>query len=95
MLYRYRAPFLVMPIAVTLWYMSMDLAMLWLPADVTPWSAGAWQFRKWFSIAFGLLVLAIALGVDIRSRFGKGMARRSTSNATSGPLTSIAASTRG
>jgi hypothetical protein len=74
MLYRYRAPFLVMPIAVTLWYMSMDLAMLWLPANAAPWSAGAWQFRKWFSIAFGLLVLAFALGVDIRLRFGKDYA---------------------
>jgi hypothetical protein len=63
-----------MPIAVTLWYMSMDLAMLWLPANAAPWSAGAWQFRKWFSIAFGLLVLAFALGVDIRLRFGKDYA---------------------
>jgi hypothetical protein len=60
-----------MPIAVTLWYMSMDLAMLWLPANITPWSHGEWQFRKWFSIVFGLLVLAIAFVVDIRSRFGK------------------------
>jgi len=74
MLYRYRTPFLVMPIAVTLWYMSMDFAMLLMPAGTTPWSAGDWQFRKWFSIVFGLLMLALAFVVDVRSRLGKDYA---------------------
>ena len=74
MLYRYRTPFLVMPIAVTLWYMSMDFAMLLLPASATTWSADAWQFRKWFSVVFGLAMLALAFVVDIRSRFGRDYA---------------------
>ena len=74
MLYRHRTPFLVMPIAVTLWYMSMDFAMLLMPAGTTPWSAGEWQFRKWFSIVFGLSMLALAFVVDVRSRFGKDYA---------------------
>jgi hypothetical protein len=74
MLYRYRTPFLVLPIAVTLWYMSMDFAMLLLPAGTSPWSAGEWQFRKWFSIVFGLAMLALAFVVDVRSRFGRDYA---------------------
>jgi len=74
MLYRYRTPFLVMPIAVTLWYMSMDFAMLLLPAGTSPWSAGEWQFRKWFSVVFGLLMLALAFVVDVRSRLGRDYA---------------------
>jgi len=63
MLWRYRLPFLVMPVAVTLWYMSMDLA---------PFLAGGedpdWAWRKLVSFWFGLLMILLALGVDIRSR---------------------------
>ena len=73
MLYRYKAPFLLMPVAVTLWYMSMDLVMLLLPPDA-PWSESAWQFRKWFSLAFGAVMLLIALFVDLRSRMTKDYA---------------------
>ena len=40
LLYRWRAPFMLMPIAVTLWYMSMDLAMLLLGLDAGGWSEG-------------------------------------------------------
>lgn len=63
MLWRYRLPFLVMPVAVTLWYMSMDLA---------PFLAGGedfdWAWRKLVSLWFGLLMVLLALWVDIRSR---------------------------
>ncbi|BAK75993.1 hypothetical protein NH8B_1167 [Pseudogulbenkiania sp. NH8B] len=62
-LWRYRLPFLVMPVAVTLWYMSMDL---------TPFLAGdpdvGWELRKLVSLWFGLAVVLLALWVDIRSR---------------------------
>lgn len=68
LLHRWRAPFMLMPIAATLWYMSMDLAMLILGPDVTPWDAGAWTFRKWFSVAFGAAMLLFALLVDLRNR---------------------------
>jgi MFS family permease len=68
MLYRWRAPFLLMPVAVTLWYMSMDLALLLLPPDVKPWSESEWLFRKWFSVAFGLVTVLVAFWVDLRSR---------------------------
>lgn len=68
MLYRWKAPFLLMPVAVTLWYMSMDLALLLLPPDVYPWSESGWLFRKWFSVAFGLVTVLVAFWVDLRSR---------------------------
>jgi len=73
MLYRYKAPFLLMPVAVTLWYMSMDLVMLLLPPDV-PSSASAWLFRKWFSVAFGAAMVLFAFWVDLRSRLTKDYA---------------------
>lgn len=73
MLYRYKAPFLLMPVAVTLWYMSMDLAMLILPPDA-PWSESAWLFRKWFSVAFGAAMVLFAFWVDLRSRLTKDYA---------------------
>lgn len=63
LLWRYRLPFLVMPLAVTLWYMSMDL---------TPFLFGAtgpgWASRRTVSLWFGLLMLLLALRVDLRSR---------------------------
>ena len=68
LLYRWRAPFMLMPIAVTLWYMSMDLAMLILGPEVKVWEASAWTFRKWFSVAFGAGMILFALLVDLRNR---------------------------
>jgi hypothetical protein len=69
MLWRYRLPFLVMPIGVTLWYMSMDL---------TPFLFGdtylMWELRKFVSLGFGLLVALLAFWVDIRSRHDKDYA---------------------
>jgi len=63
MLWRYRRPFLVMPIAVTLWYMSMDLASLLL-GDAHP----SWDQRAQVSLWFGLLIAVLAIRVDLRSR---------------------------
>jgi len=62
MAWRYRYPFLLMPIGATLWYMSMDLA------DML--GGGQWNFRygAWVSVWFGLVHLLLALWVDIRSR---------------------------
>ncbi|HEY2345886.1 MAG TPA: hypothetical protein VGH80_08380 [Xanthomonadaceae bacterium] len=63
LLYRYRLPFMVMPIAVTLWYMSMDL---------TPFLFGdsdtSWDRRKDVSVVVGLCTLLLALVVDVRTR---------------------------
>ena len=69
MLWRYRLPFLVMPVAVTLWYMSMDLTpFLFGSEDLT------WDLRKQVSLWFGLLMLFLALGVDLRTRSEKDFA---------------------
>ncbi len=66
MLWRYRLPFLVMPVAVTLWYMSMDLTpFLFGEAD---WS---WQLRKIFSVWFGLLITLLAFWDDVRNRHAR------------------------
>ena len=63
-LWRYRMPFLLMPVAVTLWYLSMDLAPFLLGGN----SALDWQTRKWVSVWFGIIMLLLALLVDLRAR---------------------------
>lgn len=69
MLWRYRLPFLVMPVAVTLWYMSMDLTpFLFGSADTT------WELRKLVSLWFGIGITGIAFWVDLRSRQDKDFA---------------------
>lgn len=57
----YRYPFLLMPIAVTLWYMSMD---------ITAMLAGGrpdFELRALVSMYFGLAMTLFAFWVDIRS----------------------------
>lgn len=69
MLWRYRLPFLVMSLAVTLWYMSMDLTpFLFGAADTT------WELRKFMSLWFGLLMLLLAFWVDVRTHDDKDYA---------------------
>jgi len=63
LLWRYRFPFMLMPVSVTLWYMSMDLAPLLFTSD---WQD--WDIRKFISLYFGLLFMGLAFWVDIRSR---------------------------
>ncbi|MCB1713780.1 MAG: DUF2157 domain-containing protein [Candidatus Competibacteraceae bacterium] len=63
LLWRYRLPFLIMPVAVTLWYMSMDLVPFLFSFEFT------WELRRDFSLWFGLLMLMLAFGVDLR--FGR------------------------
>jgi|APTNR8051073442_1049403.scaffolds.fasta_scaffold08396_3 hypothetical protein len=67
-LWALRHPFLVMPLAVTLWYMSMDLARL----VMQPAEHESWRFYRDFSMCFGLLMTLLALWVDARSRLGSG-----------------------
>jgi hypothetical protein len=68
-LWRYRLPFSVMPIAVTLWYMSMDLVPFILGDNNTDWA-----LRKLVSLWVGLLMVLLAFWVDIRSRHSKDYA---------------------
>ena len=69
MLWRYRLPFLLMPISITLWYMSMDLTPFLLGQDDT-----TWEMRKFVSLWFGLLLVLLAFWVDIRTRHDKDYA---------------------
>ena len=59
--WRYRYPFMLMPVAVTLWYMSMDVA-----AMLTGGNADL-ELRASVSMWFGLLIMAVAFRVDMRS----------------------------
>lgn len=60
--WKYKYPFLMMPIAVTLWYMTMDITAMIVGGDMT------WQLRKIVSLYSGLLMIGLAFWVDIRSQ---------------------------
>ena len=81
-LWLWRLPFSVMPVAVTLWYMSMDLAPLLQTSlsGIDPndpnlsyeqrnayWTA-YWELRKWVSVVVGLAIIAGAIAVDRAKR---------------------------
>lgn len=59
--YIYRYPFLQMPIAATLWYMSMDIAAMLSGGNPD------FEFRALISLYFGLAMTLFAFWVDIRS----------------------------
>lgn len=61
--WRYKYPFLIMPIAVTLWYMTMDIAAMIAGGDLS------WELRKLVSLYSGLLMIGLAFWVDVRSRY--------------------------
>lgn len=60
--WKYKYPFLMMPIAVTLWYLSMDITAMISGGDHD------WELRKLVSMYSGLLMIALAFWIDIRSR---------------------------
>ncbi len=57
----YRYPFMLMPIAVTLWYMSMDIAAMLVGGRPD------FELRALVSMYFGLTMTLFAFWVDIRS----------------------------
>lgn len=59
--WRYRLPFLLFVVSVTLWYLSMDLVPF-LFAD----HDGDWELRRLASLYFGLGVTLLAFWVDVR-----------------------------
>lgn len=65
MLWRHRLPFLVMPLAVTLWYLGMDLTPLLFDSRDP---ALTWELRKLVSLLFGAAMLTLAFWVDLRTR---------------------------
>lgn len=63
LLYRYKLPFMVMPVAVTIWYLSMDVAHMLMQKE-----GFDWQFTRDVSLLFGLATCALAMWVDLRTR---------------------------
>ena len=59
----YRFPFLVAPVAVALWALSMDVAP-WILGDPSP----AGRCAGWSRVWFGLGTLIVAWAVDLRAR---------------------------
>lgn len=66
MLWRCRLPFMVMPLALTLWYLSMDVANMLLLDH--RWE---WEFMRDMSLVFGIGTVAVALWVDVRTRLSQ------------------------
>ncbi|MFT6916564.1 MAG: hypothetical protein ACJAWL_002904 [Motiliproteus sp.] len=60
--WRYKHPFLIMPIAVTLWYMSMDMAVM-IAGEMADY-----ELRSLVSMYFGLLIVLLAFWIDFRAR---------------------------
>lgn len=58
-----RFPFLVAPIAFSLWYMSMDLTPLLFGQNEF-----GWDQRLWVSLIVGLIMLIVAFVIDHRTR---------------------------
>jgi hypothetical protein len=71
LLWRYRFPFMLMPIAVTLWYMSMDLVPFLFHGESEYYD---WEMGKFVSLWFGLAMTLVAFWVDLRSRFSRDYA---------------------
>jgi hypothetical protein len=70
LLWRYRFPFMLMPISVTLWYMSMDLVPFLMGQE----RVYDFEIRKFISLWFGLAMTLVAFWVDLRSRFSRDYA---------------------
>lgn len=62
MAWKYKYPFLIMPIAVTLWYLTMDIAVMISGGE------HSWELRKLVSMYGGLIMIALAFWVDIKAR---------------------------
>ena len=65
-LHFFRFPFLIMPIVAALWVVSVELAPWVVGADWQDWY-NRWNERMLVSATFGLIVIACAWLVDVRS----------------------------
>lgn len=70
-LWRYRLPFIMLPVAVTLWYLSMDLVPMLFggkPAEFFSIEG------RMITLAFGLIMTLVALWIDLRDQDGRDFA---------------------
>jgi hypothetical protein len=65
-LWRFRLPFAMLPVAVTLWYMSMDFAAYLAESSDGWFSEGGWKLRATISMLFGVTMVMIALWIELR-----------------------------
>jgi hypothetical protein len=73
LLWRFPLPFMTMPVAVTLWYMSMDtVPFLFGLREGTPYND--WELRKEISLWFGIAMTLFAFWIDLRTRSNKDYA---------------------
>jgi hypothetical protein len=63
--WRYREPFVLMLVAVTLWYLSMDLVRL-IQVEGGSWS-DYYDLRRMVTFYMGILTIGLAFWVDLRS----------------------------
>ena len=70
-LWRYRLPFLMLPVAVTLWYLSMDLIPFLFG---TPRFELVSEHGRQVTLIFGLVMTLMAFWVDLRSRRSRDFA---------------------
>lgn len=63
MLWRYRLPFMLMPVAATLWYISTDLAPFLYGDEYL-----GWQHRQMVFVIVGASMIILALMIDFRSQ---------------------------
>ncbi|KTD22267.1 membrane protein [Legionella lansingensis] len=64
----HRYPFMIMPVAVTLWYMSMDIT------DILSNGYTTFELKAMISMYFGMIMILIAFWVDLRSRHSQDYA---------------------
>lgn len=65
MLYRYRYTFLTMPVAVTLWYASMDFAAMIAGGGYEFYD---FRYRALITMYFGIAMIAFAIFVDFKTK---------------------------
>jgi hypothetical protein len=63
LLWRYKLPFMVMPVALTLWYLSMDVGHALVQREGLDWAV-----LRDVTLLFGLATCAMAVWVDVRTR---------------------------
>lgn len=69
LMYKDRFPFMMLPVAVSMWFLSMDLSVLLLGYDY--WD---YDLRRQVSMVFGLLTIGFAIYVNYRSSDDKDYA---------------------
>jgi hypothetical protein len=63
LLWRYKLPFMVMPAAMTVWYLSMDVSHALMQREGLDWN-----LLRDVTLLFGLGTCALAVWVDVRTR---------------------------